>query len=305
MTMKNRKALCAALAAAALQSGCSGQTPDRGLDIRRLNVNGVSLSYVDAGAGDPVLAVHGAISDLRAWTALGERLSDDRRFIAYTQRYFGEAQWPDQGEAFSSETHANDLTALVEALDVGPMHLVTWSYGGGVATLAAIRRPDLFRTIVHYEPSLDALITNPERDAASRKAVAEAMAPAIAALNDGNAEQAAFRFAESISGRETGSAEREKPPLPAMFRDNARTLALMMQNGAAQGVTCEDLRAMKIPTLIVYGNNTHDRYKAIAEAMNGCLANAELRVLPEARHDGPYRHAQAFAALIKTFQQRN
>ena len=57
----------------------------------------------------------------------------------YTQRYYGSAPWPDDGRNFSFATHADDLARLIEKLNAGPAHLVGWSYGGGVATLAALK----------------------------------------------------------------------------------------------------------------------------------------------------------------------
>lgn len=53
--------------------------------------------------------VHGAISDMRVWNAYRARIAGKRRFIAYTQRYFGTDEWPDKAERFSRETHTEDL----------------------------------------------------------------------------------------------------------------------------------------------------------------------------------------------------
>lgn len=58
---------------------------------KSLTVNGVTLSYVDEGAGEPVVLVHGALSDRRVWSAQIPALAKDFRVIAYTQRYYGTA----------------------------------------------------------------------------------------------------------------------------------------------------------------------------------------------------------------------
>ena len=45
--------------------------------------------------------------------------------------------WDDSGARFSQPMHAADLAAFIQSLGAGPVHVVAWSYGGSVATLAA------------------------------------------------------------------------------------------------------------------------------------------------------------------------
>jgi pimeloyl-ACP methyl ester carboxylesterase len=56
---------------------------------KNVEVNGTRLSYVEHGSGEPVLFVHGAFTDLRAWEPIIEAMPKYYRSIAYTQRYFG------------------------------------------------------------------------------------------------------------------------------------------------------------------------------------------------------------------------
>ena len=129
-------------------SGC--QALDTGSasapQLRQARVNGVDLPYVEQGQGVPVVFVHGSMTDYRIWEAQRPAVASRHRYIAYTQRYFGSQPWPDDGKQFSQATHAADLIAFIETLNAGPVHVVAWSYGGSVATLAASRRPELFTT---------------------------------------------------------------------------------------------------------------------------------------------------------------
>lgn len=36
-------------------------------EAQTVEVNGATLAYIEEGTGDPVVFVHGAISDLRTW----------------------------------------------------------------------------------------------------------------------------------------------------------------------------------------------------------------------------------------------
>ena len=121
---------------------------------KQVEVNGVRLSYVEHGSGEPILFVHGAFTDLRAWEPTREAVAKHYRSIAYTQRYFGTDPWPDDGNNFSVATHADDLARFIILLNIGPVHLVGWSYGGLVATTAAVKDPSLVRSLILYEPGV-------------------------------------------------------------------------------------------------------------------------------------------------------
>ncbi len=264
--------------------------------VRYLTVNGARLAYVDQGAGAPIVAVHGALSDLRIWQALGATLAVDNRFIALTQRYFGADAWPDAASHFSRETHIADLIAFIQALDAGPVHLVTWSYGGEVGLYAMQRRPDLFRSAVHYEPSLGALLTGIDGGPDAQADFAATLAPALAALQAGRVEDAGLRFLEAVFSLPPGGAEREPEAMQALVRDNARTLAPFLQLPSPPALADADLATIETPVLAVHGARTHARYKLIAEKLVSALPNAALTVLSDVNHDGPYREPAAFAA---------
>ena len=69
---------------------------------KQMQVDGISLSYIDTGKGKPVVFIHGAFSDLRVWEPQRQDISEKHRFIAYTQRYFGNKQWPDRSKKYST-----------------------------------------------------------------------------------------------------------------------------------------------------------------------------------------------------------
>jgi pimeloyl-ACP methyl ester carboxylesterase len=164
---------------------------------KQAEVNGVRLPYVEQGSGTPVVLVHGAISDLRNWEPVRDTLARNHRFVAYTQRYHGTAPWPDDGNAFSAATNANDLAGFITSLNSGPVHLVGWSYGAVVAAIAAANNPHLIRSLVLYEPGLNTVLAP---DGAGAKQAAEDAArmfgPAVAAMQAGDNERATFRLVE-------------------------------------------------------------------------------------------------------------
>ena len=49
---------------------------------------------------------------------------------------------------------ADDLTKFITSLNAGPVHLVSWSYGGLIAMSTALENPKLVRSLILYEPSV-------------------------------------------------------------------------------------------------------------------------------------------------------
>lgn len=290
------------LAAALALSGLATSTWASAAPTEKLMaVNGTRLIYIEEGTGTPVVFVHGAISDMRAWDPYRSEMAKERRFVAYTQRYFGTAAWLDKAEHFSRETHIEDLVAFIEGLDAGPVHLVTWSYSGGIGTYASLRRPDLFRSIIHYEPSARALLAGLPGSAAARTEMFKNFGPAISAVKAGADEDAALRFIEAVFKLPEGAAAEEPEPWPSYWRANGRTIPPFLGMAPGAPISCDQLKALTVPTLVVQGKNTYARYSMMAERLASCQANALLVTLPGANHDGPYRQSGKLTALIKNF----
>jgi pimeloyl-ACP methyl ester carboxylesterase len=79
----------------------------------QLRVNGVDLSYIEQGAGSPVVFVHGAWMDLRYWEPQRHAMATQYRFMAYSLRYHGTPPCPDEGQHYSVATHVADLVAFI------------------------------------------------------------------------------------------------------------------------------------------------------------------------------------------------
>ena len=267
-----------------------------------ITVNGADLTYVSSGEGTPVIFVHGAISDHRVWLPMQESIAADYRFVAYDQRYFGTADWPDEAAAdFSTDTHADDLIGLIEALDAGPAHVVTWSYSGDVATRAAVERPDLFLSMVHYEPAIGNLIDGLPGAAQATRRLFSRFGPAMGAVQEGRLEDSALRFLDAVFDLPEGGADNEPEPWPTIWRDNGRTVPPYLKAPAGDVATCEEAGTIRTPTLIIEGGETFTRYSMMAGALAACQPNAVLVTLSGVNHDGPYRKPEELAEMVTNF----
>lgn len=84
--------------------------------------------YQDAGAGRPVLLVHGWCMSSAVWALQCEEIATEHRFLALDLRGHGKSALPATGvEGFSG--YGQDIVCLVEALDLNDLVVVGWSMG--------------------------------------------------------------------------------------------------------------------------------------------------------------------------------
>jgi pimeloyl-ACP methyl ester carboxylesterase len=270
--------------------------------VMEAEVNGVRLPYVEQGSGEPMVFVRGLITDLRAWLPIKDEIAKTYRFIAYTQRYFGTSPWNDEGEQFSVATLSDDLAKFVVSLNAGPVHLVAWSYGGQVATVAALKNPSLIRSLILYEPSVMSVL--PEASAegkTAREDRAKMLAPSVAASKASDPVKASRVLLESVIKLPPGGSYRESEALQTMVDENARTTPLALAAAPPPEVTCDMLKNFSKPTLVMRGEKTHTAYVLINEAISKCVPGAKQVVLPNVNHDGPLRDPKHISAAIFEF----
>jgi pimeloyl-ACP methyl ester carboxylesterase len=301
-----RMSLCAAVAfpfaltfaTAALPQGAGGSA-----QAKHAMVNGLSLTYQEQGQGPPVVFVHGAISDLRAWDNQREAVAAHYHFIALSQRYYGTDPWPDDGSKFSMATHIEDLTSFLQGLNVGPVELVGWSYSGPIALLTTISHPELVRGLFLYEPASASVITDPEDLKAAtddRRAMLAKVSEPVKAGDSVKAVQVMVgEIARSADAFDTLPAQ-----FQAMFRDNARTLPIAAP--PPPSLTCDQLGQITKPVTIAKGEMTRPFYRIVADTVARCIPGAKLVIVPEGRHIAPIQHTPAFnKALLEFLDQES
>ena len=110
-------------------------------------VNGLKMYYELHGAGKPVVLLHGAFNTIN--TAFGQLipgLSKTRQVIAVELQ--GHGRTADIDRAFSFESMADDVAALLKFLKTDSADIFGYSMGGGVAQQLAIRHPSLVRRLI-------------------------------------------------------------------------------------------------------------------------------------------------------------
>jgi pimeloyl-ACP methyl ester carboxylesterase len=116
-----------------------------------LDVAGGRLYYEVAGAGKPVVLVHGHALDARMWAPQIPALADIAMTVRYDVRGYGRSTRDDETEY----THAADLWRLVDHLGLDRVVLVGLSMGGRIALEAALLAPARVDSLVLLDALLD------------------------------------------------------------------------------------------------------------------------------------------------------
>jgi 3-oxoadipate enol-lactonase len=111
-----------------------------------IHVNGADLYYEEAGAGPPVLLIHGLGSSTRDWEYQVPALAREYRVIAFDVRGHGHSSQPPG--PYSVSLFARDAVALLRALHAASAHVVGLSMGGMIAFQMAVDTPEAVNSLV-------------------------------------------------------------------------------------------------------------------------------------------------------------
>jgi pimeloyl-ACP methyl ester carboxylesterase len=283
------------------RAGPSAPLTDPSAAKRQLRVNGVDLSYIEQGTGAPVVFVHGAYSDHRYWEPQSQAVAEQHRFIAYTYRYHGTAPWPDEGQQYAAPTHAADLAAFIRELNVAPVHLVGFSFGGLLATSVASEHPDLVRSLTLVDPGIAALLADVPEATPLLEDRSKAFAPAGAAAKAGDAVQAAQLLFDWVNNQGSGAFDKQPEALRQMVLDNARTVPVFLSAAPPPAFSCATLGGIKVPTIVVGGGQTRRYYSLINEVVVRCIPGSRSVIIPNATHFSSYQNPSAFNEAVLQF----
>ncbi|HEX2071351.1 MAG TPA: alpha/beta hydrolase [Thermoleophilaceae bacterium] len=118
----------------------------RTVSIQAHDVGPLDVHLYEAGAGPPVLLLHGWPQDAACWRYVIPRLADRHRLIAPDLRGFGRSDAP--GRGYDGMTFGADAIALLDALEIERAHLIGHDWGGFAAFAAGIAAPGRIASMV-------------------------------------------------------------------------------------------------------------------------------------------------------------
>src|ERR1700704_2815390 len=120
-----------------------------------VEANGVKLHSLDYGTAGrrPMLCVHGGAAHAHWFDFVAPGFTPDHHVFAPDLRGHGDSAWADP-QTYSFETHAADLNAFLEKLDLKDVVLVGHSMGGMISLLHAATHPGRISKLIIVDSTM-------------------------------------------------------------------------------------------------------------------------------------------------------
>jgi pimeloyl-ACP methyl ester carboxylesterase len=269
--------------------------------LRRVDLDGIPINYVDIGAGElePIVFVHGLGGQWQNWLENIPRAAQERRVIALDLPGFGLTPMPH--ERITIPGYGQVVDALCDKLGLGRVDMVGNSMGGFVAAEVAIQFPE----------RIDQLIL------VSAAGIASANVAKTPILTIGRVMSA---IATHTVARERFLASRPKSrhvSLALVARHPSRLKADLAYEGFFKGagkpafqdalVAClnydfrDRLPEIRQPTLIVWGENDSIIPVGDAHEFERLIPDSRKVVMKETGHVPMAERPQAFNDVMLEF----
>lgn len=255
------------------------------------------IHLFERGEGPALLLMHGMWGDWRDWEPVLEGLAEQHRVIAIDLPGFGDSAKPDAD--YAADIFIGALDAVIAQLDLRNVTLVGNSFGGLVALLYALARPECFARLVLVDTgglhrwSEAEIIEGRQR---YTRANILRLTPAF------NELMFAPLFTQGPSAISRGyiakqNAKLARPDFPQYARAIERSIAMALD-------LCLVARLHEIvaPTLLIHGAKDQIVPLAAVEAGARRFPRAELKVLSECGHvpqlECPGEVVEAISAFV-------
>jgi pimeloyl-ACP methyl ester carboxylesterase len=286
--------------------------------IKNATVNGTTLAYREQGEGEPVVFVHGALSDLRNWNQQLPAIGAKYRAISYSRRYArpNEDIAPDADDQMLP--HVEDLAAFLRETNAAPAHLVGNSWGAFISLLTAIHHPDAVRSLALAEPGVvpllglsfpprasevvSLLVRHPRFALMIAKGGAREIGRAEKAFRRGDDETGMCTFLHAVLGEEFYRRLPESRLQQA--RENVSTMRAQLIGAGPPPLSEEEVRGVRVPTLVMRGERSQAGVHLLMDLLEELLPNAEGLEIPNASHDMHLDNPPAVNDAILGFIER-
>jgi pimeloyl-ACP methyl ester carboxylesterase len=272
--------------------------------VKSIQVNGYDMAYLEQGTGQPVVLVHGAMSDFRYFSGVMNPLSAKYRVIAVSLRHYYPERWDGKGGSFSLRQHVADVAAFIQMLKAGPLHLVGHSRGGSLALYVASAHGERVRTLTVVEGGVNMPAFDPTDAAAagSQRPIPRPGATAATMFEQGNLEGGLAYFMDAVRGAGSWMAAPEADR--QIYRDNAWTIKGTVGD-KFDPYTCADADRITAPVLLIAGEKSPPLYAKMLDAIQSCLNRSERVVIRNSSHHMPRQNPSGFGEALLDFMVKN
>jgi len=262
-------------------------------------INNVNIFWKLTGdTGEPLILVHGSWSDHHNWDLVTAELAKIFRVLTYDRRGHSQSERP-IGQGYVEED-ITDLIELINHLDLSAAHLVGSSYGASIVLKTAVKRPDLFRSIIVHDPPLFGLLKDDPDAKEALQIVNVRMKAVLDLIAAGNIAKATKEFTEKIA-MGPGAWEKLPDEVKNTFIYNAPTWYDEMHDPQSLQIDITTLSAFKKPALLCTGSESPLFFPLVIEKLINALPYAKRITIEGAGHVPHTSHSEKYVELVKQF----
>jgi len=299
-----RQFLCALPAAgcsALVQRGGAGlqrRFENQGLTLHRTTLAGAELEYWSGGSGAPLVFLHGFGPPAHwQWSGQVEDFAGHHRLIVPNLLWFGDSI--DHEPAFTLDRQAEVLSALLEHLEVQHPTIVGISYGGFVAYRLAQLTPERVASLVLVASPVGVYGRHDYAQLLARHHVEDAVELFIP--DDGDDVE---RLIDLVYWRKRHVPDAlDEAAAAVLYADHREERAALLRNLVGSMEASQGGDVPRLPTLVVWGE--HDTVFPLPLGRKlAAKLQAELFVIPKARHGPNIEHTAVFNRILRAWIER-
>jgi 2-succinyl-6-hydroxy-2,4-cyclohexadiene-1-carboxylate synthase len=255
--------------------------------------------YVNVmGEGEPLLFLHGFTGNHETWLEVAKTLSKQYMCIMPDIIGHGNTDHPNRSERYSVEEVSNDLSNILQALNVSKVNLLGYSMGGRLALSFAILKPKNVKTLI-LESASPGLQDESERN---KRILQDTK---LADMITDKGIQHFVEYWEKLSLFESQNklhAEKRKKINKQRLSNNQIGLAnsLLGMGTGAQPSWWEQLQLLKMPVLLITGE-LDKKFCEIAKRMKERIEECEWIILPDVGHAIHVENPEMFGKIVSKF----
>jgi pimeloyl-ACP methyl ester carboxylesterase len=268
--------------------------------MKQVSVEGINISYIDKGEGNPLLFVHGSPTSSFLWRDMIEELSAHGRVIALDLPGFGFSDPPPNGD-YQISTYARLFESFLEALSIERATLICHDFGGPIVLTYALRHPEkyhrliIFNTFLHTDLPPFPLSWKIAKIRPFGEIIMGLGGESItrSSLEDGVIDKS--RISDQVFHRyymPDGDPDKlNKTMLETLRIDYMEDLEFIEKN----------LHAIVKPTLILWGENDKYLPLSLGERIHKDITGSKMERIPNCGHFVPEDHPELVTKIIAEF----
>ncbi len=257
----------------------------------------------EAGAGRPVVLIHGWPLSGESWSAQIEPLKDaGYKVVTYDRRGFGKS---DPGDSYDYDALSDDLHNVLSDLDLEDVTLVGFSMGGGeVARYVSRHGEDRLHSVVFAAAVPPALLQSDDNpDGPLTQDAADEMRSGLEDDRDAFFED--FTKAFFSAGDELKVSEEQREDAVKLCQQSNQEAALGCMEAFATTDFREDLKKIDVPTLVIHGDSDGIvPFEGSGKRTHDTVQGSELVLIEDAPHGLNLSHAQEFNDALLEFLEK-